>query len=105
MGAKADVVAYARRFQAAVGLLLDSHGNGKTGGSGTCFEWTPIPTYICKPVILAGGLNPENVPQAIAQVRPFAVDVSSGVESAKGVKDVGLMQAFLQGVRKGESRA
>lgn len=105
MGDKTDVAAYARRFQAAVGLLLDSHGNGKTGGSGTRFEWALIPDCIPKPFILAGGLNPDNVAQAVAEVRPFGVDVSSGVESSRGIKDRDLMQAFLQGVRSGESRA
>jgi phosphoribosylanthranilate isomerase len=105
MGASADVEAFGHRFKAAAGLLLDSHGGPKTGGSGLCFDWGLIPPNIGKPLILAGGLNPDNVTQAIKQIRPFGVDVSSGVESAKGIKDAGLMAAFIQGVERGQSSA
>lgn len=105
MGAQVDVLAYAHRFQAAVALLLDSHGKGKTGGSGTCFAWESIPEHVPKPIILAGGLNPDNVTEAVASIRPFGVDVSSGVESSRGIKDLNLMRAFLEGVRSGENRA
>lgn len=103
MGAGADVRDYERRFASAAGLLLDSHGGQKMGGTGQCFDWTRIPAERRKPLILAGGLHPSNVAEAVRQVRPYAVDVSSGVESAKGIKDAQLMRAFLQGVYDGES--
>ena len=98
MGEQADVAAYARRFQAAAGLLLDSHSGANVGGTGESFDWRTIPAAVAKPIILAGGLNPRNVAQAVRQVQPFGVDVSSGVESAKGVKDVDLMRAFMESV-------
>ena len=105
MGADADVRDYERRFARATGLLLDSHGGQKTGGTGQRFDWTRIPAERQKPLILAGGLHPGNVAEAIQQVRPYAVDVSSGVESAKGIKDAALMCAFLRGVYDCESHA
>lgn len=105
MGADVDVRDYERRFAAASGLVLDSHGSQKMGGTGQRFDWARIPTERQKPLILAGGLHPSNVVEAIQQVRPYAVDVSSGVESAKGVKDATLMRAFLRGVYNGESHA
>jgi len=103
MGAGADVLDYERRFATAAGLLLDSHGGDKKGGSGQGFDWTRIPAERHKPLILAGGLHPGNVAAAIRQVRPYAVDVSSGVETAKGIKDAELMRAFLRGVYDGNS--
>lgn len=105
MGANADIQDYERRFATATGLLLDSHGGAQTGGSGQGFDWARIPAERCKPLILAGGLHPGNVAAAVRQVQPYAVDVSSGVESAKGVKDAELMRAFLRGVHDGESHA
>ena len=96
MNIESDVADYARRFKMAAGLLLDSHGGGKTGGSGQRFDWTAIPAGVDKPIILAGGLNSDNVAEAIHQVQPFGVDVSSGVESAKGVKDHELMRLFMR---------
>ncbi|MFO1422880.1 MAG: phosphoribosylanthranilate isomerase [Candidatus Competibacteraceae bacterium] len=105
MGAHADVLDYERRFATAAGLLLDSHGGHQMGGTGQGFDWTRIPADRRKPLILAGGLHPGNVAEAIRQVRPYAVDVSSGVESTKGIKDVELMRAFLRGVYDRESPA
>lgn len=105
MGAGADVRDYEQRFASATGLLLDSHGGQKTGGTGQRFDWARIPAERQKPLILAGGLRPGNVAEAIRRVRPYAVDVSSGVESAKGVKDAALMRAFLRGVYDCESPA
>ncbi len=105
MGAGADVYDYEQRFATAAGLLLDSHGGAQTGGSGQGFDWARIPAERHKPLILAGGLHPGNVAAAIRQVRPEAVDVSSGVEAAKGVKDGALIRAFLQGVNDGENNA
>ena len=105
MGAGAEVQDYEHRFATAAGLLLDSHGGSQTGGSGQGFDWTRIPTERHKPLILAGGLHPGNVAAAIRQVRPEAVDVSSGVESAKGVKNGELIRAFLREVHDGERNA
>ncbi len=105
MGAGADVRDYEQRFANATSLLLDSHGGQKMGGTGQSFDWARIPAERQKPLILAGGLHPGNVTEAIRQVRPYAVDVSSGVESAKGVKDAALMRAFLRGVYDCESHA
>ncbi len=105
MGAGADVLDYEQRFATAAGLLLDSHGGDKMGGSGQGFDWTRIPAKRHKPLILAGGLHPDNVAAAIRQIRPYAVDVSSGVETAKGIKNPELMRAFLRGVYDGESSA
>lgn len=85
---------YAQRFSAAQGLLLDSHQGGGLGGLGKRFDWSRIPADLSLPVILAGGLNPNNVAEAVAH-QPYAVDVSSGVESAPGIKDRVLMQAFI----------
>ena len=104
MGAGVAVGDYDHCFAAAAGLLLDSHGGATpVGGSGQCFDWTMITDTITKPLILAGGLNPHNVVEAIRQVRPWAVDVSSGVESAKGIKDIALLRAFMQAVGQGDS--
>jgi phosphoribosylanthranilate isomerase len=105
MGAGADVRDYEQRFASATGLLLDSHGGQQMGGTGHGFDWTRIPAERHKPLILAGGLHPGNIAAAIRQVRPYAVDVSSGVESAKGIKDAELMRAFLRGVYDCESPA
>lgn len=105
MGAGADIDAYQRRFAGAAGLLLDSHGGTGMGGTGQTFDWSRIPAARHKPLILAGGLHPGNVAAAVHQVRPYAVDVSSGVETAKGVKNAALMRAFIRGVNDCESDA
>jgi len=94
-----DLLQYAREFHAAKGLLLDAWVEGARGGTGTTFDWSLIPGDLPAPVVLSGGLNPDNVEQAVRRVRPWAVDVSSGVESAKGIKDVRKMEAFMTGVR------
>lgn len=105
MGAGARVEDYEQQFSSAIGLLLDSHGGQMPGGTGQGFDWARIPAERHKPLILAGGLHPGNVTAAIQQVRPWAVDVSSGVESAKGIKDAARMRAFLRGVYDSESPA
>jgi len=94
-----DLLQYAREFHAAKGLLLDAWVEGVHGGTGATFDWTLIPPDLPMPVILSGGLNPGNVEQAVRRVRPWAVDVSSGVESAKGIKDAAKIEAFINGVR------
>ena len=75
------------------------------GGTGHRFDWSRIPDGLSKPLILAGGLNPENVGEAIRQVKPYAVDVSSGIESARGVKSHTLMQQFVEHARGADSES
>lgn len=89
-------------YPGAMGLLLDSHKTGNRGGSGKIFDWS-LSTQISKPVWLAGGLHADNVAQAIRAVRPYAVDVSSGVEAAPGIKDANRMSAFIKAVKEVES--
>ena len=89
---------YAAQFPTASGILLDSHQFGGLGGQGMCFDWASIPQGFQKPLILAGGLTPDNIADAVALVRPYAVDVSSGVERGKGKKDEEKMRAFVQNV-------
>lgn len=96
---------YAARFRSAAGLLLDGYREGVAGGTGTRFDWSRVPGRLAKPVILAGGLSPDNVAAAIRQVRPYAVDVSSGVESMKGVKDPGKMRRFIEQVATASRQA
>lgn len=95
----ADVLAAAARYRSARGLLLDSHGADGMGGTGQAFDWTQIPADRDVPLILAGGLHPGNVGQAVRMAVPYAVDVSSGIESAPGRKDPEKMRAFVQAVR------
>jgi phosphoribosylanthranilate isomerase len=98
-----DLLQYTTRYRRARGLLLDTYTAGMPGGTGHVFDWKLIPQDLSLPLILSGGLNPGNVLQAIKQTRPWAVDVSSGVEAAKGIKDEKKISAFMQGVRKSES--
>lgn len=93
-----DLIQYALDYSAAQGLLLDAFAEGVPGGTGQVFDWALIPQQISLPVILAGGLNADNVQQAIARVQPYAVDVSGGVEASKGIKDVIKMDAFVKQV-------
>jgi phosphoribosylanthranilate isomerase len=98
-----DLLQYARDFHDAKALLLDAYVEGLHGGSGAAFDWSLIPRGLPLPVILSGGLTPENVADAVRRVRPSAVDVSSGVESAKGIKDAQKIAAFIKGVRSGDA--
>jgi phosphoribosylanthranilate isomerase len=102
MGTATDPLGYAARYPDAAGFLLDSHGGGRMGGTGDRFDWSLIPGAFAAPLILAGGLDPENVADGVRQVRPYAVDVSSGVEVAKGVKSAGRIAEFVREVRRGE---
>lgn len=95
-----DVNGYASAYPEAVGFLLDAHQDGVPGGTGQRFDWARVPSDFKRPVILAGGLNPNNVAEAIRGVRPYAVDVSSGVEVSKGIKDAAKIAAFLQEVQR-----
>jgi phosphoribosylanthranilate isomerase len=88
-----------REYTDAAGLLLDSHGVGETGGTGRIFEWARIPPGRSG-LILAGGLTPDNVAEAVRQVRPWAVDVSSGVEDAPGVKNGEKMRNFIREAKR-----
>ena len=90
----------ATAFESADALLLDSHGANSMGGSGETFDWSRVPK-LPRPWILAGGLGPENVGQACRQLRPDAVDVSSGVEVRPGVKSDKLMDQFIKAVKHG----
>lgn len=94
-----DIAAQVALYESVRGVLLDTYVPGIPGGTGEAFDWSLVPADLCKPVILAGGLTTANVAQAIAQVRPFAVDISGGVESAKGIKDAAKIQAFMAAVR------
>jgi len=94
-----DIETQVARYANASGILLDTFVAGVPGGTGERFDWSLIPAALAKPLILAGGLTAENVQQAIAQVRPYAVDVSGGVEASKGVKDASKVMAFVGRVR------
>jgi phosphoribosylanthranilate isomerase len=95
-----NLVQYAKDFSSAKALLLDTYTEGVAGGTGHVFDWDLIPENLTKPIILAGGLNVENVAQAIQSVKPYAVDVSGGVEAEKGIKDAAKIAAFMQQVYK-----
>lgn len=95
-----DLLQYAQRYGAAKGLLLDTYAANMPGGTGHAFDWQLIPQQLSLPLILSGGLNPDNVARAIKQTQPWAVDVSSGVEASKGIKDEKKIIAFMQGVKQ-----
>lgn len=97
-----DLVQYAIQFKGAKGLLLDAFVEGTHGGTGQAFDWRLIPSDLPLPIVLSGGLHPANVEEGIRQVRPWAVDISSGVEASKGIKDAVKMTAFMQGVRNAD---
>ena len=93
-----DLVQFAAEYDSAQGLILDAFVEGMHGGTGTVFDWSLIPQDLILPVILSGGLNAGNVSVAMRQVRPYAVDVSSGVEASKGIKDAEKIAAFISKV-------
>lgn len=97
-----DLLQYASLYKGASGLLLDTYIEGEPGGTGRAFDWDLIPRTLPLPVILSGGLHPGNVAEAIRRAQPWAVDVSSGVEAAKGIKDAGKIAALMRGVRTSE---
>lgn len=97
-----DLLQYARLFATAKGLLLDAFVEGNHGGTGAVFDWSLIPREFSMPLVLAGGLDPGNVGEAVRRVRPWAVDVSSGVEASKGIKDAAKVAAFIRGVRNAD---
>jgi phosphoribosylanthranilate isomerase len=91
-----DIARLAAQYHDAAGLLLDAYHPGIQGGSGSGFDWDLIPQCRSLPIILAGGLTPENAREAIKVVKPYALDVSSGVEAGKGIKDAAKMAAFIR---------
>ena len=95
-----DLEAACQLYAGSRGILLDTYVAGVPGGTGEAFDWSLVPAHLSKPIILAGGLSADNVGQAIAQVRPYAVDVSGGVEQAKGIKDAAKIEAFMQAVKQ-----
>jgi phosphoribosylanthranilate isomerase len=94
-----DIAATCELYPGATGFLLDAFVEGVPGGTGVAFDWGLVPARLSKPIILAGGLTPENVSEAIQQVRPYGVDVSGGVEQGKGIKDSRRVEGFLKAVR------
>jgi phosphoribosylanthranilate isomerase len=98
-----DLLDFAACYPDALGLLLDTHVEGY-GGSGKVFDWSLIPPDVPRPVVLSGGLHAGNVIEGILRVRPWAVDVSSGVESAKGIKDAAAIRRFCEAVREADAR-
>jgi phosphoribosylanthranilate isomerase len=93
-----DLLEFSSLHPGARGILVDAFVDGY-GGGGKTFDWSLIPAEFGRPLILSGGLDPDNVVEAVRHVRPWAVDVSSGVESAKGIKDAATIAAFVAGVR------
>lgn len=98
-----DLLNFAARFSGAQALLLDAHVDAY-GGGGKVFDWSLIPPGVPLPVVLSGGLNPANVGDGVQRVRPWAVDVSSGVEVGKGIKSGPLMRRFCKAVRAADER-
>ena len=97
-----EAMALSRRYPSALAFLLDGHAPGEAGGTGRSFDWASAPRA-SRPLFLAGGLHPGNVADAIRTVRPYAVDVSSGIESSPGRKDGERMRQFLEEVRRVDS--
>jgi phosphoribosylanthranilate isomerase len=104
MSEEADLVEVARQYGSARGLLVDAWSPTEAGGTGETFDWARVSPAMRgeleTPIILAGGLHPGNVAESIAVVKPYAVDVSSGVEASKGIKDADKITAFIQAVRQ-----
>jgi phosphoribosylanthranilate isomerase len=93
-----DIAAYCNAYQGARGVLLDAWKQGVPGGTGESFDWDQVVSGLSLPVVLAGGLRPDNVGAAIAAAQPFAVDVSGGVEAQPGVKDPIKIREFVAAV-------
>lgn len=96
-----DLLDFTLSFTSAQAMLVDAHVEGY-GGGGQVFDWSLLPRQLSRPMILSGGLHPGNVAEGVRAVRPWAVDVSSGVEVGKGLKDAGLMRQFCQAVREAD---
>ncbi len=96
MSPNINIQTAAQDYTKAKALLLDTYVKGVAGGTGKVFDWQQVPANLSKPIILAGGLNPDNVNQAISTLHPYAVDVSGGVESSKGIKNADKIVAFMK---------
>ncbi|MCG8027477.1 MAG: phosphoribosylanthranilate isomerase [Candidatus Thiodiazotropha taylori] len=103
MRQETDLLSLEQQYKDASGLLLDTYQAGVPGGTGKTFDWDLVPESLAGRVILAGGLNSENVTRAVASLHPYAVDVSGGVEAAKGIKDAAKIEAFITGVMRGDN--
>jgi phosphoribosylanthranilate isomerase len=103
MGSVGDPLVYAQAYESAQGFLLDSNVAGRQGGSGDTFDWSRIPPAFQQPLILAGGIKPSNVADAIVRVKPWGVDVSTGVEASRGVKNSDLIDQFFDEVKRGDA--
>jgi phosphoribosylanthranilate isomerase len=97
-----DLLAEAERYAAARGLLLDAYRPGVPGGTGTTFDWSRVPPDMARRIVVAGGLDPGNVGDAVSRLRPYAVDVSGGVEAEPGIKDPQKIRRFIDEVRRAE---
>ncbi|MCG7960780.1 MAG: phosphoribosylanthranilate isomerase [Candidatus Thiodiazotropha taylori] len=103
MRQETDLLSLEQQYADASGLLLDTYQAGVPGGTGKTFDWDLVPDSLAGRVILAGGVNSENVTRAVASLHPYAVDVSGGVEAAKGIKDAAKIEAFITGVMRGDN--
>jgi phosphoribosylanthranilate isomerase len=105
VGPGVDLLEWRQRFSRAAALLLDAQVAGQFGGTGTAFDWSLVPASLARTVVLSGGLDAANVGRAIHAMRPWAVDVSSGVESQRGVKDAARIEEFMRSVKDADARA
>ena len=103
MGEGAAALPGLHRYPGASGLLLDGHGLGEAGGSGKAFDWSLMPRDLTQPLVLAGGLTPANVADAMRTARPWGVDVASGIEFSPGIKDAGKLADFIRAVREADA--
>jgi phosphoribosylanthranilate isomerase len=103
MDGDVDLHAVAAAHPRASGFVLDGHPPGQQGGRGKTFDWSRVPRDLGRPILLAGGLNADNVGEAIRVVRPWAVDLASGVEASPGIKDAAKMRAFFAAVRAADA--
>ena len=95
-----DFTEYADQYPDALAILIDSHALGKAGGTGEIFDWKLLPKNYSKPIILAGGLNPDNVAEACRETSVYALDLSSGVESSPGIKSKAKIDALMREVKQ-----
>ncbi len=105
VGPGVDLLEWRQRFSRASGLLLDANVAGQYGGTGVAFDWSLVPAPLARSVVLSGGLDAGNVGRAIDALRPWAVDVSSGVEVRRGVKDAARIEEFMRSVKDADARA